>query len=159
MQKETKKRMSMQDKEDWSALYEYVKANIMGYDNNQSLSKSMVLRLKGLLNNKFMANNQVQDTANYSYLTVLNTFKFCTPDIQKYLRSKTFQDENHKFNYILKIVESNLNNVYMRMKNVKKAKEKTETMEMNVATHSGAEYQVKTKETSGKIKDLWNEVL
>ena len=113
----TKKRMSQQEIEDWEKLYDYVRYNVLGYDDNQSLSRTMVLRLKGLLNNKFMANNNIDDTANYSYEVVLNTFKFCTMDIQKALRTVTFENEDHRFNYILKIVEPNLNTVYMRMKN------------------------------------------
>lgn len=155
MKKTTKKHLSQEDKLYWEALYEYVRKNIMGYDENQSLSRSMVLRLKGLLNNKFMANNNIDDTANYSYQTVLNTFKFCTLDIQRGLRSNSFRDENHKFNYIIKIVESNLNTVYLRMKNVEKSKQKSETISMETATHSGAEYQTKTVKTSERLKDLW----
>ena len=57
----TKKHMSQQDKEDWENLYEYVRHNVLGYDENQSLSRPMVYRLKGLLNNKFMANNNIED--------------------------------------------------------------------------------------------------
>ena len=102
----TKKHLSQEDKLYWIELYEYVRKNVMGYDENQSLSKNMVLRLKGLPNNKFMANNNIDDTANYSFQTILNTFKFCMPDIQKVLRNSFFKYENHKFNYILKIVES-----------------------------------------------------
>lgn len=155
MAKTTSKRMSAQDQEYWTALYEYVRKNVMGYDENQSLSKTMVLRLKGLLTNKFMANNSIADTSNYSYETILNTFKFCMPDIQRALRKNAFNDENHKFSYILKIVESNINTVYMRMKNAEKTKEATMTMNMEVATHSGADYQTKSRKTSEKLNDLW----
>ena len=87
--------------------------NIMGYDENQALSKQMTLRLKGLLTNKFIENNNIQDGANYSYETILNTFKFCSPTIQNSLRTNRFKDEMHKFNYVLKIVEQNINNVYI----------------------------------------------
>ena len=155
MAKETRKHMSQQDKIDWENLYEYVRHTVLNYDENQSLSRSMVLRLKGLLSNKYMANNNIADTSNYSYQTVLNTFKFCMPDIQRGLRSSYFVDENHKFNYILKIVESNLNTVYMRMKQSEKSKEKTETMSMDTVTYSGADYQTKTYKTSEKLNDLW----
>lgn len=158
MAKVTKKHMSKEEQKYWNDLYEYVH-NIMGYDENQSLSRAMVLRLKGLSTNQFMANNNTNNTANYSYQVILNTFKFCLPDIQRGLRNNSFKDENHKFNYMLKIVESNLNNVYIRMKNVEKTKAKTETMEMNVVAYSGAEYQVKTEKTTGRLNSLWNEVL
>ena len=155
VRKKSAKHMSEDDKKYWKELYEYVRNNVMGYDENQSLSKNMVLRLKGLLTNKYMANNNIDDTANYSYQIVLNTFKFCYPDIQRGLANNSFKDENHKFSYILKIVESNLNNVYMRMKQNEKVKEKTKAMEMNAVTYSGAEYQAKTRETSKRLNDLW----
>lgn len=163
MAKTIKKHMSTQDKEDWTALYEYVRKNVMGYDENQSLSRNMVLRLKGILNNKFMANNNIADSANYSYETVLNTFKFCILDIRKVLSSYSFKDENHKFNYILKIVENNLNTVYVKTKNAEKAKEKTEeiieTMAIDNNFNSMTNYQTKTSETSNRLNDLWGDVL
>lgn len=151
----TRKHMSKQEKADWDELYEYVRTEVMGYDQNQSLSSEMVLRLKGLLSNKFMENNYIQDTASYSYKTVLNTFKYCSLDIQRGLRSNSFRDERHRFNYVLKIVESNLNTVYTRMKNAVKAEEKTQTMDVKTATHTGASYQRKTKETSSNLEKLW----
>ena len=151
-----KKKMTEEEKADWEALYYYVKNNIMGYDENQSLSSSMVLRLKGLLTNKFMENGNIKSTANYSYKTILATFKYCSTDIYKALRTNSFKDENHKFNYVLKIVEKNINNVYMKMKNVEKAKEEAKNIEVNAVNHTGAEYQRKTKEVSNKLlDDLW----
>ena len=152
-----KQKMSEQDKKDWDTLYDYVRYNVLEYDSNQSLSKAMVLRLKGLLSNKFMENSNIENTANYSYITILNTFKFCMPDIQRGLHNNSFRDEMHKFNYVLKIVESRINDVYVRMKNANKAKDKTETLDMSTVTHnSGAKYQHKTETTSNnKLDDLW----
>lgn len=146
--------MTEKEKQDWESLYMYVKSNIMGYDENQALSSTMVLRLKGLLTNKFIENKNIESTANYSYETILNTFKFCSPDIQKSLRTNRFVDEQHKFNYILKIVEKNINNVYMRMKNVEKAKEEAKNTAVDVPTHIGAEFKPKEKKTD-KFSNLW----
>ena len=151
-----RKKMTEEEKRDWDELYSYVKTNIMGYDKNQSLSSNMVLRLKGLLTNKFMENKNIESTANYSYRTILNTFKYCSPDINKALRTNKFTDEQHKFNYVLKVVEKNINTVYMKMKNVEKAKEEAENMTLDTVNHVGAEYQKKTKETTNKLlNDLW----
>ena len=150
-----KKKMTEKEKQDWEALYFYVK-DLLGYDENQALSSTMVLRLKGLLTNKFMENNNIESTANYSYEVILNTFKFCSPAINKALRTNSWTSETHKFNYILKIVESNINNVYMRMKNVKKAKEEAKNTIIDTTGHTGAEYQRKTKEVNSKLlNDLW----
>lgn len=155
MAKNVRKRMTKQEKQDWDALYNFVKEKVLMYDENQSLSRTMVLRLKGLLSNKFIENNNIKDSANYSYRTVLNTFKFCIVDIQRGLRGNSFSDEMHKFNYVLKIVESNINTVYIRMQQAEKLKEKTEKMDISVATHTGASYQRKTKDISNKFDDLW----
>ena len=154
MAKTTKKHMSKQDIEDWEKLYEYVKCNVMGYDDNQSLSKDMVLRLKGLSTGKFMANNNIKDNANYSYKIILLTFKYCHSSIQRALNSVSFANEQHKFNYILRIVEDNINNVYMRMKKKNKIKEEIESSSANIASDNKAEYKPKAK-AKDKFSDLW----
>lgn len=148
------KKMTEKEKKDWETLYQYVKKIVLGYDDNQSLSSNMVLRLKGLLNGKFMENKNIQNKSNYSYETVLNTFKFSMPEIQKALRNNTFNNENHKFNYIMKIVEGNLNTVYLRMKNMKKSQEKMESVDTNILSYEGAEYKPRGK-INGKFEDLW----
>lgn len=145
--------MTEKEKQDWEALYYYVK-NLMGYDGNQALSNTMVLRLKGLLTNKFMENNNVKSTANYSYETILNTFKYCNLDIRNALRTNRFKDEQHKFNYILKIVEQNINTVYIRMKNAEIAKEEAKNTTVEIPAHTGAEFKPKEKKRD-KFSDLW----
>ena len=147
-----KKNMSAKEKKDWESLYYYVK-ELLGYDENQALSSTMVLRLKGLLTNKFIENKNIEDGANYSYETILNTFKYCSMDIQKALRTNSFKNEQHKFLYITKIVENNINNVYMRMKNAEKAKEEAKNMIIEIPTHT-AEFKPKEKKKD-KFSDLW----
>ena len=151
-----KKKMTEKEKEDWKELYDYVKLNIMGYDKNQSLSNTMVLRLKGLLNGKFIENKKIEDKSNYSYEIILNTFKFCSPTILKAFRNIDYKDEMHKFNIALKIAERNINDVYLRMRNVERAKEDSNNIITNTVNYTGAEYQRKTKEVSNKLlNDLW----
>ncbi len=145
--------MTEKELRDWESLYYYVK-NLLGYDENQALSSTMVLRLKGLLTNKFIENNSIESTANYSYETILNTFKYCSVEIQKALRTNNFRDEQHKFNYILKIVEKNINTVYVKMKNAEKAKEEAKNMTVELLPHTGAEFKPKEKKTD-KFSDLW----
>lgn len=146
--------MTEKEKRDWDALYTYVKSNVMGYDENQALSSTMVLRLKGLLSGKFIENGNIADTANYSYETILNAFKYSSLDIQKALRTNNFKDESHKFNYILKIVEKNINTVYMKMKNTEKAKEEAKNTTIEAMTHNGAEFKPREKKKD-KFSDLW----
>lgn len=149
------KKMTEQDKKEWDELYEYVKLKVMGYDEKQKLSTNMILRLKGLRYGKGMQNNKVPDAADYSYGLILITFKYCSQNIQNALRSINFTSEEGKFAYLSRIVENNLNTVYMRIKNNEKAKEKMATANMSVAVHEGAEYQKKSTKSSDKFKDLW----
>ena len=151
-----RKKMTEEEKLAWDNLYQYVRKNIMGYDENQALSNTMSLRLKGLLTNKFIENNNIESTANYSYETILNTFKFCSPTILNALRTNNFNDEMHKFNFVLKIVERNINDVYKRMMSVKKTKEEIKEVDMTIANYSGVEYKSREKEkVKDKFKDLW----
>lgn len=148
-----KKKMTEEEKKSWEALYFYVK-NLLGYDENQALSSTMVLRLKGLLTNKFIENNAIESTTNYSYEVILNTFKYCSADIQKALRVNNFKDEMHRFNYLLKIVEKNINTVYVKMKNVEKAKEEAKNTMVEMPTHTSAEFKPREKKKD-KFSDLW----
>jgi hypothetical protein len=98
-------------------LCDYVKTEIMGYDENQSLSKNMILRLRGLKTGQYMANKHSPSMAHYPYKVVLLTFQYIKHhELDYILQSKTFTDERHKFNYILKIVDSNINTVYNKVK-------------------------------------------
>ena len=145
--------MTKKEKQDWESLYYYVK-NLLNYDENQALPSTMVLRLKGLLTSKFIENKNIKDNSNYSYETILNTFKFCSNDIKNGLRTNTFKDEQHRFNYILKIVEKNINDVYIRMKNSQKAKEEAKNISVETYTHEVAEFKPREKKKD-KFSDLW----
>lgn len=119
-------KMSPQELEAWNALYQYVKDEILKYDQSQSLSKEMVLRLKGLSSGQVYASGKQKALANYSYETILNTFKYCQSDIQRVFRNVTFRDEMHKFNTVIKIVEKHVNDVYIRMKRMKQTESQTQ---------------------------------
>jgi hypothetical protein len=149
-----KRKMTEEEKLAWENLYNYVKLKIMGYDENQALSSAMVLRLKGLLSSKFMENNNIESKANYSYETILNTFKYSYIDIQKALRTNNWANEMHKFNYVLKIVEKNINTVYMKLKNIEKAKEEARNTGVEAITHTGAEFKPKENKKD-KFTNLW----
>lgn len=147
------KKMSKEDMRDWEDLYEYVK-KLMNYDENQALSKYMVLRLKGLLTSKFIENKNIKDSSNYSYKVILATFKYCSPSILNAFRTKSFKDEQHKFNYALVIVEKNINNIYMKLKNTERAKEEAKSTTIEVPIYQGAEFKPK-EQKKDRFSDLW----
>lgn len=148
--------MSKKEIEDWDELYKYVKFKVLGYDENQNLSKNAVLRLKGMLNGKLIERKSIKNKANYSYEVVLNAFKYSMPDIRRALNNTSFVDENHKFNYIMRIVESNLNTVYMRMKRAEKVKKEAIKETSVVDNHKAVEYKPAKKTVKkDKFLDLW----
>lgn len=150
------KDMTYEDNQKWRELYEYVKKNILNYDDSDKLSNATIMRLKGLTKGKHFAGKKTVNNANYSYETVLNTFKFCSPNIQKILKSNCFNGEQHIINYVSKIIENNINDVNTRMKNIKKSKEQVDNLIINVANDNGVKYQRKTEEmTNELLEDLW----
>ena len=143
----TKKKMSEEEKEQWDELYSYVKG-LMGYDDKTSLSRTEVLKLKGLTRGQFIANNNQQELAEYSFYEILVTFKVCKFDIIRGFRSNSFKSNGHKFNYMIKIVEGNLSTVRERLKQREQAEQKIENVEVNMI--EGATYKKKTKEVRNK---------
>lgn len=152
MTNQNKKNKQMSE---WDNLYEFVRSKVMDYDQNQSLSKGMVLRLKGLLTNKFMENKAIKDSAHYSFAVILNTFKFCIPEIEKAKHTKSFTDEMHKFNYFLCIVEPKINDVYKRMQASEKAKEKINNSNTEIIETDNATYQTRNSKENTKFDDMW----
>ena len=125
----TKKKMSEEEKKQWDELYSYVK-ELMGYDCKTSLSRTEVLKLKGLTRGQFIANNNQQELAEYSFYEILVTFKICKFDIIRGFRSNSFKTNGHKFNYMIKIVEGNLSTVRERLKQREQAEQKIESVEV-----------------------------
>lgn len=120
-----KKKMPVEELDYWEQLYNYVNDKVMDYEKSM-LSKEMILRLKGLREGKFFQNTEQSLEGIYPSKVILYTYKFCMSDIQRAIRNNHFNSENHKFNYILKIVESNLNTVYVRMKKNEQAQKQAE---------------------------------
>lgn len=118
------------EKAQWEQLCEYVKTNIMGYDENQKLSKYMILRLRGLHDGKFMANKAVESLAHYSYDIILLTFKYVKPRIDYKLKENNFADDQHRFNFVMKVVGENINLVYNKVKKLKEEQKKVEKIEV-----------------------------
>jgi hypothetical protein len=114
-------KMTDKDKQEFDKLYQYVK-KILGYGDDMALPKFMVMRLKGLSEGKFYANHKTKSMAHYDYNTIYLTFIYCKDKIQKALQTKSFTSEQNKINYIMAIVENNINDVVIRLKNAKKSK-------------------------------------
>lgn len=155
MTKKPRTHMTKEEKEKWDELYEYVRSKVMGYDENVCLSSNMALRLKGMLNGKFMANKCHKDKANYSYDVVLAAFKYSMPEIQRAINRVSFVDEQHKFNYLMRIVDNNLSTVYLRMKRAEKVKEEAEKADISYAAEYVNTFKSKKTNSNKNLDELW----
>jgi len=149
-------KMTQEEKENFDELYQYVKKEIFEY-TDQSLPKYMILRLKGLAEGKFMANNNIKSISKYDYRHILYTFKINKMRIKEIVKSSNFKNEQHRFNTIMLIIEKEINDVVNRLKQKVKSEEKIEKIDLRNMTNEGAEYTNKTKDrkTLEELEELW----
>jgi hypothetical protein len=138
---------------EWDELYQYVKTDILQY-KDKKMPKEMVLRLIGLKDGKFYANNKVKAEAIYDYKLILLTFKLMKGTILQCLGNVEIKDERHKVNLIMKIIEFEINNVKDRLEAKKKGEEKLLETDLSHQTHEQQRYTKKSNKTD-KLKELW----
>lgn len=139
---------------EWIELCEYVRKEILQYDDNMKFPTYFALRLQGLKKGQYIANKFQETHACYDDHTLLCAFKISKNRIVNYLKKNETKitDENHKINLILKMVEPEINDVYLRLQQVKKQEEKLITTNYDNQFNDGAEYQRKSTEISEKMK-------
>ena len=145
------------DNKDWLELCAYVKKEILEYDDNMMFPKYLALKLQGIKKGQHIANNYIQAQAHYDDKTLLYTFKLRKKKIVSYLHQneKKIKNENHKINLIIKMIEPEINDVYLRLQEVEKIKTRVEKGSFDNQGNSGAEYVPKTKEVNDKMKKLF----
>lgn len=150
------KQYSIKENNDWNELYQYIKKEILSYSEDMKLSSYAVLRLQGLRNGTFSANRNSKvflSTEGYQYKTILLTFKIKKMDILKSLKTVNFKDEQHKVNYIMTIINNNINDVCLRIKEREKSKERLNNVEISIP-QSEEEYLNKTDLSKNKVANV-----
>lgn len=149
----SKKRVNKtSDKEirEWDALYNYVKTAILGYDDNMNLPTYFVLRLKGMAQGKFVAKDRNKQNLTYGYPVILKTFEGKKPLIDYAFKHKHFNGESHKINWLCCLIESGINDTYLKMKEEKS--ETTQIRKENVNKEIGENIKRTTSlHTDGKL--------
>ena len=74
-------KMTEVEKKEWSELYDYVKKEILFYDDNQNIPQNICRKLKGIRTGKFIENRLIENQAEYPYKIILYTFQICRPRI------------------------------------------------------------------------------
>ena len=141
------------DKE-WIELCEYVKKEILQYDDNMKFPKYLALKLRGLKKGLHIANNNIESEACYDDYTILCAFKICRKKILDYLskNESKIKDEKHRINLIVKIVEPEINDVYIRLRQSKNREEKIKENSYENQFNNGAKYTRKTQDINGRMK-------
>lgn len=147
--------MSPEEKDAWFALDMYIRKNVMGYDENQGLNRAMVLKLKGLRYGQVIANNNQHKYSNYSFKTILNTYKAYIITIRNGMHGKHFSSDYNKFCYAFKIVENHIAEVYEREKRALKIKEDIQRSNANGEHIFSDVAEYKPKDKKYKFDDLW----
>ena len=149
-------KMTEEDRKYWNKILEIVEKEFLDYDDNQHIQKMAVLKLKGLLNGKVVANNKIKNNGTYSYKVIYATFLMCRKKILNAMANKTFVDEAGKVGYICAIVRNNINTAYELLKKKEQAEKKTEEIDTGEIGHTGVEYIGVTEETrANKYEGLW----
>ena len=147
--------MSEEEKK-YKELCEYVKKEIMGYDENQKLSKHMCLRLRGMKDGKFIANKTTPSMAHYSYDIILLTFKYIKHNgLHNLLIGKKFNSEEHKFNYIMVIISNNINTVYNKVKKIREEQNRSDNIKVVELPNYKNKYESTPKKVNKDLEKFW----
>lgn len=148
-------KMTREEIKEWNELCNYIKLEILRYDNTMKFPRHMALRLKGLKDGKFIANKNIENQGSYTFNEILLVFKANKIHLDNCVKEEKFKDENHKINYIMTIVENKINTIVLRYRNILREKEMAENIELNNINEDKANYSKKTKKiTNSRLKGL-----
>lgn len=150
--------MTEKENQDWKDLCNYVKYEILEYDKSLKFPQQLVLRLKGLNKGQYIRNKKSEIQAEYSFETILFTFKVCKFKIKNYLHDNSvkIKDEEHKINIIMLFIEKEINDVCLRIKAKEQTQNKIDNLELDNQCHNGAEYKNNSEiKQNERLKNLW----
>lgn len=106
--------------EKWNKVYDFMRYELLGYAPDMQLPSFARNRLLGLRNGTYgLKRGDKINGQSYTWDIIYMTMVLKKMDIVQSLRSKAFEDEQHKINYMFAIISSSINDVYMRDKNRK----------------------------------------
>jgi hypothetical protein len=111
------KELKKKENNDWDDVYQYWRNNFTDLNNTQPLDTHTVKRLLGLRLGQFYPDGKNTRILprGYGFKTILYTMMLVRPEVVDFLRRRTFADEMHKTNTIMKIIASNVNDVSQRI--------------------------------------------
>ena len=116
--------------------------NLMDYDDTQIVAPYFWKKLK-------------MEVGSYSFQVVYETIQSNEDFIGRALRERSFNGEQHKINFIVKIIANNINDVYNKMKQVDKIKV-VDTSDMNMSAINETGKGNTGKDLTSIVDDIWN---
>ena len=103
-------------------LFEHVKG-VLGYSDGQIMPSYLITRLQDLRNGTMLERGTGRTSRSkegYQYEVILDTFLTHSDKIEWCFKNKTFKTEKNKINYMMAIIENNINDnyIYFREKNL-----------------------------------------
>ncbi len=129
---------------------------LLNYDENMKIDKYTTLRLKGLETGQFMANKNQAVQAKYSWDDILATMKLCRGMVDRYIKSTSFKDEQHKVNGVMVILDNNINSIVRAVQKKNRNENKIESINLDHQQENDnkADYKRKSKGVNTKLKEL-----
>lgn len=161
--KTPKRKTSPEEQAQFDALYAYVRDVILEYDETMILSSYQVKRLKGMAQGSFLAKDREKTNLTYGYSVVLETFRMKKSIIHYVLKNNQFNNEDHKVNFIFKMIESSINDVYLKQIEEEKryqsligrANEIHDGIQKRLVSETNKKKVQYSKERDEKYKDMW----
>ena len=103
----------------FNELYKYIKEDLLNYDEEQDLPKWLITNLQDLRNGTIMQKGigrVCKSKDGYPYDVILDTFLSNSDSIRWAFLNKNFKNERNKINYMMAIINSNINDTYNRFK-------------------------------------------
>ena len=143
-----------EQKADLDKVYDYIRYQLLKYEDATPLPKMVVHRIHGTMFGKLYKRGSDELPIIYPLPIILATLMFAKDDILYCLRTMKFKNESHRINTIFKIVDDNINTVKIAME--RRQMENKKSAEIDVS-HFNADIQ--PYKTKSKIKDKFKEFL
>ena len=129
----TKQRITSQEEQDWwDALYMYIKNDILELDPKLHLNHYTILRLRGMAQGCFIGQKRDQCDLTYGYRVILAAFSKMAPLIKYGFQTRTFNNLQHKINWMMSVIEPHLNDIYIEEESERKRIEDLQKQTNNV---------------------------
>lgn len=161
----TTRRTSQEEQDWWDALYMYVKNDILELDPKLHLNHYTILRLKGMAQGCFVGQDRTEYDLTYGYRVVLAAFAKMAPLIKFGFQNRTFNNLQHKVNWMMSVIEPHLNEVYLdeeserqRIEDLQSKTDINEDVKRYQQTNNYINSETEFKEAKTwdkKHKDMW----